>query len=314
MVSVNVSAAGKPIALARGLPTVVELSGKQLEDATIADVKNAIAREFPGFYLDRQKITLKDSKNILGDDITLKVAGVAEGGELSVKDLGPQISWKTVFMVEYAGPLFIHPVIYYFPKMFYGGPVHHSMLQRYVFAFVILHFAKRELETLFVHRFSHATMPFVNIFKNSAHYHLGSGLALAYSIYSPVYGAASPYILGTVRNDPLYIQAGAAIWLFSEISNLITHIKLRKLRPAGSRKRSIPQGYGFNLVSVPNYFFEFLGWLVIAALTGSYVAWIFLVISTYQMYVWAIKKHRAYRKEFGSNYPRDRKAMFPFIA
>jgi very-long-chain enoyl-CoA reductase len=314
MVSVNVSAAGKPIALARGLPTVVELSGKQLEDATIADVKSAIAKEFPGFYLDRQKITLKDSKNTLPDDITLKAAGVAEGGELSVKDLGPQISWKTVFMVEYAGPLFIHPVIYYFPKIFYGGPVHHSMLQRYVFAFVILHFAKRELETMFVHRFSHATMPFMNIFKNSAHYHLGSGLALAYSIYSPVYGAASPYILGTVRNDPLYIQAGAAIWLFSEISNLITHIKLRKLRPAGSRKRAIPQGYGFNLVSVPNYFFEFLGWLVIAALTGSYVAWIFLVISTYQMYVWAIKKHRAYRKEFGSNYPKDRKAMFPFIA
>jgi very-long-chain enoyl-CoA reductase len=57
---------------------------------------------------------------------------------------------------------------------------------------------------------------------------------------------------------------------FSEISNLITHIKLRTLRPAGSRKRAIPQGYGFNLVSVPNYFFEFLGWLVTAALTGSY--------------------------------------------
>ncbi|KAG1759760.1 3-oxo-5-alpha-steroid 4-dehydrogenase-domain-containing protein [Suillus occidentalis] len=178
---------------------------------------------------------------------------------------------------------------------------------------VMLHFAKRELETLFVHRFSHATMPFMNIFKNSAHYHLGSGLALAYSIYSPVYGAASPYIRGTVCNDPLYIQAGTAIWLFSEISNLITHIKLRTLRPAGSRKRAIPQGYGFNLVSVPNYFFKFLGWLVIATLTGSYAAWIFLVISTYQMYVWAVKKHRACRKEFWSDCPRDRKAMFPFI-
>ncbi|KAG1857875.1 3-oxo-5-alpha-steroid 4-dehydrogenase-domain-containing protein [Suillus tomentosus] len=314
MVSINVSAAGKPISLARGLPMVVELSGKQLEDATIADVKSAIVEKYPRFYLERQKITLKDSKNVLADDITLKVAGVAEGGELSVKDLGPQVSWKTVFLVEYAGPLFIHPVIYYFPKLFYGGPVQHSMLQRYVLAFVMLHFAKRELETLFVHRFSHATMPLTNIFKNSAHYHLGSGLALAYSIYSPVYGAASPYIRGTVRNDPLYIQAGAAIWLFSEISNLITHIKLRALRPAGSRKRAIPRGYGFNLVSFPNYFFEFLGWLVIAALTGSYAAWIFLVISTYQMYVWAIKKHRGYRKEFGSDYPRDRKAMFPFLA
>ncbi|KAG2132961.1 3-oxo-5-alpha-steroid 4-dehydrogenase-domain-containing protein [Suillus clintonianus] len=314
MVSVNVSAAGKPIALARGLPMVVELSGKELEDVTIADVKNAIAKKYPKFQLDRQKITLKDSRNPLADDVTLKDAGVVEGGELSVKDLGAQVSWKTVFLVEYAGPMFIHPAIYYFPEIFYGGPVQHSMLQRYVLAFVMLHFAKRELETLFVHRFSHATMPFMNIFKNSAHYHLGSGLALAYSIYSPVYGATSPYIRGTVRNDPLYIQAGAAIWLFSEISNLITHINLRTLRPAGSRKRAIPQGYGFNLVSVPNYFFEFLGWLVIAALTGSYAAWFFVVLSTSQMYLWAIKKHRAYKKEFGSEYPRDRKAMFPFIA
>ncbi|OJA13011.1 hypothetical protein AZE42_03532 [Rhizopogon vesiculosus] len=311
MVTVNVSATGKPI---RGLPMVVELPGKQLEDATISDVKSAITKKCPKFYQDRQKITLKDSKNILADDVTLKDAGVVEGGELSVKDLGPQVSWKTVFLVEYAGPLIIHPAIYYFPELFYGGPVQHSMLQRYVFAFVMLHFAKRELETLFVHRFSHATMPFMNIFKNSAHYHLGSGIALAYSIYSPVYGATSPYIRGTVRNDPLYIHAGAAIWLFSEISNLVTHIQLRNLRPAGSRKRAIPQGYGFNLVSVPNYFFEFLGWLVITVLTGSYAAWVFLAISTYQMYVWAVKKHRAYRKEFGSEYPKDRKAMFPFIA
>jgi len=44
------------------------------------------------------------------------------------------------------------------------------------------------------------------------------------------------------------------------------------------------------------------------------VAWIFLGMSTYQMYVWAVKKHRLYRKEFGSEYPKDRKAMFPFIA
>jgi very-long-chain enoyl-CoA reductase len=47
MVTVNVSAAGKPIALARGLPITVVLPGKQLEDATITDVKSAIAKKYP---------------------------------------------------------------------------------------------------------------------------------------------------------------------------------------------------------------------------------------------------------------------------
>ena len=43
------------------------------------------------------------------------------------------------------------------------------------------------------------------------------------------------------------------------------------------------------------------------------LAGIFLVVSVYQMTVWALKKHRNYKKEFGKEYPRNRKAIFPFI-
>ena len=43
------------------------------------------------------------------------------------------------------------------------------------------------------------------------------------------------------------------------------------------------------------------------------LAYLFLAVSTYQMAVWAIKKHRNYKKEFGKEYPRGRKAMFPFV-
>lgn len=56
----------------------------------------------PQFYSTRQKITLKDSKNALNDEVKLVDAGVVDGGELLVKDLGPQIDWKTVFLIEYA--------------------------------------------------------------------------------------------------------------------------------------------------------------------------------------------------------------------
>jgi very-long-chain enoyl-CoA reductase len=43
------------------------------------------------------------------------------------------------------------------------------------------------------------------------------------------------------------------------------------------------------------------------------VAWLFWAVSTGQMMSWAAKKQRAYKKEFGKEYPRQRKAMFPFL-
>ncbi|EGN99306.1 hypothetical protein SERLA73DRAFT_168792 [Serpula lacrymans var. lacrymans S7.3] len=313
MVSIKISAAGKPVSLARGLPYAVDLPGKQAEDATIGDVKVALAAKYPKFYPSRQKITLKDDKKLLPDETTLANAGLVDGGEVSVKDLGPQVSWRTVFVVEYVGPLIIHPLVYHLPNIFYGGQIQHSLLQKYIYSFVLLHFIKRELETLFVHRFSHGTMPFRNIFKNSAHYHLLSGILLAYAIYSPTYAATSPYIQGTYREEPKFLQMGAAIWLFAELSNLTTHITLRNLRPVGTRERKIPYGYGFSFVSCPNYLFEFIGWLVVAVMTGSYAVWIFLAVSTYYMYMWALKKHRTYKREFGDKYPRGRKAMFPLL-
>lgn len=50
----------------------------------------------------------------------------------------------------------------------------------------------------------------------------------------------------------------------------MTHITLRNLRPPGTRVRAIPYGYGFDLVSCPNYFFEFLAWSAVCFLTTSW--------------------------------------------
>ena len=98
--------------------------------------------------MSRQKLSLKGDKKALPDDATLASVGITDGGELVVKDLGPQISWRTVFMVEYVrvsfseykrdfaqirlqvGPLIVHPLIYHFPQLFYGSPVQHSLLQK----------------------------------------------------------------------------------------------------------------------------------------------------------------------------------------
>ncbi|KZT73171.1 hypothetical protein DAEQUDRAFT_722297 [Daedalea quercina L-15889] len=312
MVSITLSAAGR-VPLARGLPVTLTFDDKSLEDVTVADVKSAVAAKFPKFSTSRQKLSLKGEKKALADESSLQDAGIQDGDELAVKDLGPQLGWRTVYLIEYAGPLFIHPLFYHYQTVYGGPPVKHSRLQEMVYMMIMLHFIKREWETLFVHRFSHGTMPFRNIFRNSAHYWLLSGVLLASVIYSPAYSYYSPFIIGTAREKPKFLLGCVALWAFAELSNLSAHLTLRSLRPEGSKKRAIPYGYGFSLVSFPNYFFEILSWVTIAIMTGSYAAWLFVAVGAFIMSKWAIKKHKAYKREFGEAYPRDRKAIIPFI-
>jgi len=51
---------------------------------------------------------------ILDDTKVLSTYGLKSGDSIVVKDLGPQISWRTVFIVEYLGPLLIHILFVFF--------------------------------------------------------------------------------------------------------------------------------------------------------------------------------------------------------
>ena len=43
-----------------------------------------------------------------------------DGGKLYFKDLGPQISWRTVFIIEYTGPALLYMILYPRPSLVYG--------------------------------------------------------------------------------------------------------------------------------------------------------------------------------------------------
>jgi very-long-chain enoyl-CoA reductase len=59
---------------------------------------------FGQLYVTRQKISSEATGKGLNDTSTLEEAGVVDGATLYVKDLGPQVSWRTVFLVEYVRP------------------------------------------------------------------------------------------------------------------------------------------------------------------------------------------------------------------
>lgn len=58
---------------------------------------------------------------------------------------------------------------------------------------------------------------------------------------------------------------------------------------------------------------QFIAWSAFTVLTLNPASALFAAVSTGQMAIWAIKKHKAYKKEFGTEYPRGRRAMFPFV-
>lgn len=165
------------------------------------------------------------------------------------QDLGPQIGYRTVFVLEYLGPILIVLAYATRPALLYGADASAKPWEdvaRLSVAAWLAHFLKREFETFFVHRFSRPTMPLANLFKN-CWYYWGFALAIGFPLAHPAY----------TPPGPTAVKVGAAIFALSELGNLTCHVMLRNLRPAeGSKQRPIPSGFLFDLVSCPNYTFE----------------------------------------------------------
>ncbi|KAM7204822.1 3-oxo-5-alpha-steroid 4-dehydrogenase domain containing protein [Rhypophila sp. PSN 637] len=293
------------------LPAHIELSA----DATVEDAKVAVARtsgisDFNriGLYDPTSKKILKNRRALVRDE-----QGVVAAGELIVKDLGPQMAWRTVFIVEYFGPILFHslvplirPYIYRFAPYLYvsetSTPI--SKVQWLLFALFQIHFLKREYETIFVHRFSANTMPAFNIFRNSAFYWLMSGLMCSLHIYAPNSAADRDELV------PLdYL--GIGIFVFGEVCNWIVHQHLASLRKPGGTEKGIPNCIGSGLVTSPNYMFEVTAWIGVILISRSAAVVLFICTGIMYMRSWSRDKEKALRKEFGDRYKKKRYTMLP---
>jgi hypothetical protein len=279
----------------RGLCNLTKFEDKlntvTIEAFMITIVSESDSLRKKNFDVNRMRLTVGNAKGRALADKRMKLKDFFTKEEilskeitLVFKDLGPQISWKLVFLIEYFGPILLTGLLMVFQNLIYGKTFEYGLSQKIGLAMCVGHYVKREFETLLVHRFSNDTMPFFNVFKNSAHYWILMGFCSNYFLLHPHY--TSPRWITPQMHHILMV-----LFVIFEFFNLMCHITLRNLRAEGTSQRGIPQGWGFQLSSCANYFWESMAWLTFAVSTNTWGAYLFWIVSTAQMYMWAVKKH-----------------------
>ena len=167
--------------------------------------------------------------------------------------------------------------------------------QTLAFYYWTAHYVKRILETLFVHNFSRATMPLLNLFKNTSYY-AGAAAIVGFTINAP--GYADPGLFP----DQTSICLGVAA--FFQLLNFWTHLQLANMRKPGETGYKIPRGLLFRFVCCPNYTTEIYAWLAFALGTQSIAALGFACVGAAQMIEWAFIKYKRLRGLFGPSYPK----------
>ena len=111
--------------------------------------------------------------------------------------------------------------------------------------------------------------------------------------------------------DPRFLL-GVSIFFLGMIINIKSDNILFSLRDDGSTGYKIPRGGLFERVSSPNYLGEIIEWIGFAIATWSLAGLTFAVWTFCNLAPRAFAHHRWYKEEF-SNYPKNRKALIPFV-
>jgi protein-S-isoprenylcysteine O-methyltransferase Ste14 len=121
----------------------------------------------------------------------------------------------------------------------------------------------------------------------------------------------SPSYPGTWLFNPLFIF-GIIVFFCGFIINLHSDYIIRNLRKPGETEYKIPYGGMFKFVSCPSYFGEITEWIGWAIMTWSFSGLVFAIWTFANLAPRARSNHSWYLKNF-PDYPKDRKALIPFI-
>lgn len=118
------------------------------------------------------------------------------------------------------------------------------------------------------------------------------------------------YDSGWLR-DPRFL-AGAALFVLGWIINLHADSILFRLRKPGESGYKIPRGGLYSYVTSPNYFGELLEWIGFAVAAWSLAGAAFAFYTAANLIPRALT-HRVWYRETFADFPRERKAIIPFV-
>lgn len=119
-----------------------------------------------------------------------------------------------------------------------------------------------------------------------------------------------PYADGWLT-DPRFL-AGAALFVAGYLVNFQSDEILRRLRAPGETGYKIPTGGLYRWVSSPNYLGEIIEWSGFALATWSLPGLAFALWTVANLAPRAVSHHRWYREKF-PEYPRERRALIPYL-
>jgi steroid 5-alpha reductase family enzyme len=172
-----------------------------------------------------------------------------------------------------------------------------SLTQWIIFAVVILHFVKRTLEVLFVHKYSGSMEP------------LTFGVIVV--TYSLIAGMITMLNGQVVFGADVLFWAGILLFVIGEVGSFYHHKLLADLRKK-DKEYHLPKGGWFEYATCPHYFFELLAWLGLLLLSRQFFTLLAFIAMLGYLSARSIKTRQWYCQRF-KKYPAKRKYMIPFV-
>lgn len=143
-------------------------------------------------------------------------------------------------------------------------------------------------------------------------------IALSAMLFNSVNASSIGYYLSdvSVYPDNYFLQwnfiLGLILFVFGFYANYKSDDILINLRKPGETGYKIPQGFLFKYISCPNHFSEMVEWFGFMLMVWNLAGVSFFIWTVSNLLPRALHHHTWYRQKF-PDYPRERKAVFPFI-